>query len=186
MEATKGKRVGSIIMAVGFLWGSYVTVQHPHGVVWTTYGVAFAVTVIGAVMIRVAMSKSGAAEEKVASDMSTIQTSLDHLVERVRQMNEDKADADVFSFSKRIDDDCMDSINDFVEAREALIHRHGLARYAMVMDHFALGERALNRCWCASADGYVDEVARCLERAEMHLSAALGAVEEAVRAKGGT
>lgn len=183
MDPTKGKQIGSVIMAVGFLWGSYVTVQHPHGIVWTTYGVAFAITVVGAVIIRIAQSKSGAAEEKVASDMSTIETSLGSLVERVRKMNDDKETADVFSFSQRIDDECMDCINDFVEAREALIHRHGLARYAMVMDHFALGERALNRCWCASADGYVDEVARCLERAETQLGAALGAVEEAVRAK---
>ena len=183
MDPAKGKQIGSVIMALGFLWGSYVTVQHPHGVVWATYGVAFAITVVGAVIIRIAQSKSGAAEDKVASDMSTIETSLTNLVERVRKMNEDKEDADVFSYSKRIDDECMDSINDFVEAREALIHRHGLTRYAMVMDHFALGERALNRCWCASADGYVDEVARCLDRAEIQLSAALGAVEEAVRAK---
>ena len=127
--------------------------------------------------------KSGAAADKVASDMSTIEASLTLLVERVRKMNADKAEADVFSFSKRIDDECMDVINDFVEAREALIHRHGLTRYAAVMDHFALGERALNRCWCASADGYVDEVAICLERAETQLTAALGAVEEAIAAK---
>jgi len=183
MNPREGKRIGSLIMAIGFLWGSFVAVQHPHGVLWSTYGVAFTVTAIGAVLIRIAQSKSGAAEEKVASDMSTITTSLTRLVEHVRHMNEDKETADVFSFSKRIDEECMDSINDFVEAREALIHRHGLARYAMVMDHFALGERALNRCWCASADGYVDEVAICLERAEKQLSAALGAVEEAIRAK---
>ena len=183
MNPTHGKQIGSVIMAAGFLWGSYVTVQHPQGIVWTTYGVAFAITVVGAVIIRIAQSRSGAAADKVASDMSTIETSLQNLVERVRKMNEDKEGADVFSFSKRIDDECMECINDFVEAREALIHRHGLARYAMVMDHFALGERALNRCWCASADGHVDEVARCLERAETQLGAALGVVEDAVRAK---
>jgi hypothetical protein len=180
MNPTTGKRVGSAIMAVGFLWGSYVTVQFPHGVVWTTYAVAFTITLIGAVIIRIAQSKSGAAADKVASDMSTIESSLTTLVERVRKMNADKEEADVFSFSKRIDDECMESINDFVEAREALIHRHGLTRYAKVMDHFALGERALNRCWCASADGYVDEVALCLQRAEDQLAAALGAVKEAV------
>jgi hypothetical protein len=179
MDANTMKRAGSALMAVGFLWGSFVTVQQPTAVNWTTYGIAFAITAVGAVMIRVATTKTGAAAGKIASDMTTINSSLETLVERVSKMNDDKGEADVFSYSARIDAECMESINQFVEAREALIHRHGLPKYAEVMDQFALGERALNRCWCASADGYIDEVAICLERAKNHLSTALGAVQKA-------
>jgi hypothetical protein len=35
------------------------------------------------------------------------------------------------------------------------------------MTEFAAGERAVNRSWSAAADGYVDEVAVCLEKAEL-------------------
>jgi hypothetical protein len=76
----------------------------------------------------------------------------------------------------------MDDINDFVEAREAIIARYGLAKYAEMMDNFALGERALNRAWCASADGYIDELHICLERAEVRLRAARDIVKDCIKA----
>jgi hypothetical protein len=49
-------------------------------------------------------------------------------------------------------------LDTFVEARESIVHMHGLQAYARVMNEFAAGERYLNRVWSASVDGYVDEV----------------------------
>ncbi len=95
-------------------------------------------------------------------------------------MNAEREQVGVFGFCQRIDDDCMEPINDFVEAREAIIHQRGLATYAKLMDNFALGERALNRAWCAAADGYIDELYSCLERAQLSMTAALGVVAEQV------
>ncbi|MCA9618361.1 MAG: hypothetical protein KC731_05050 [Myxococcales bacterium] len=172
MKATRLKLYGSVALALGFLFGSYFAVEQSHAVSWTRYGIAFVVTAVGAVLLRVAQSRSGGEEHKVAADITTIGRTLDTLVTRVSAMNASKTEADVFGVSQRIDDECVDTINEFVEAREALIHRHGLELYAELMNEFARGERALNRAWCASADGYVDEVNLCLERAESHLTAA--------------
>jgi hypothetical protein len=172
-------KLGFGLMALGFLYGAFVLVQHPAMVEWVPYGIAVVVTSVGAGMIRRAKGQAGSEASKVSADIATIERSLEELVEKVRQMNADKQSADTFSFCGRIDDECMDPINSFVDAREALIHRYGLERYAAVMDNFALGERALNRTWCASADGYVDEVDLCLSRALSYWEKALEAVKQA-------
>ena len=58
-----------------------------------------------------------------------------------------------------------ESIADFVEARTALIHTYSMQHYADLMTDFAIAERYVNRAWCASADGYIDEVASSLDLA---------------------
>ena len=178
MSNHRFSQLGFALMAGGFLWGAYLVVAHLAFVDWRFYAPAFLLTALGSFMLRFSRGKAGAEDEKVAADISIVDQSLAKLLEKVRAMNADKAEADVYGFSKRIDDECMDPINDFVEAREALIHRFGLSEYAAVMDRFALGERSLNRAWCASADGYVDEVDECLARAEAHFEAAQAVVSK--------
>ena len=171
-------RIGFFTMAGGFLYGAFILVQHPDRVSWVPYGIAFVITAAGAAMLRVQQGKSGGDTEKVKSDMSTIVTSLAALAEKVTAINAgDRKGSKLFALPARIDADCIDHINDFVDAREAMIHRHGLEHYARMMDSFALGERALNRAWCAAADGYIDEVNTCLDRAERYIKGALEIVE---------
>ena len=176
MSTHRYSQVGFLLMAGGFLWGAYIVVAHLDHVDWRWYVPAFLLTAVGTFMLRHARGAAGAGAEKVAADIGIIEKSLTKLLATVKAMNAEKSESDVFALSKRIDDECMDPINDFVEAREAMIHRFGLAEYAAMMDSFALGERSLNRAWCASADGYVDEVSDCLDRAEAHLEAALAVV----------
>jgi len=178
MNSKTLRSVGFALMSLGFLGGAFFMVQFPTSVPWTSFAIPTFVCAVGSAMMRMAQKSAGSEEGKVTQDLSTIERSLGELVDRVKAMNTDKdaPDVDVFSFSPRIDDECMELINEFVEAREAIIYRHGLPTYAAMMDAFALGERSLNRCWCASADGYIDEVKRCLERAETNLVKALGVV----------
>lgn len=178
MNAEMLKKVGFVLMSLGFLAGALILVQHPGWIAWVHYGTAFAVTAVGAAAVRVAAAQSGGETAKVSSDIETIRTSLSELVAKVTALNEaDRSGDKLFDVCKQIDDRCMDPINQFVDAREAMIPRYGLAAYATMMDSFALGERALNRAWCASADGYIDEVDLCLERAQTHLGKALASVE---------
>lgn len=53
----------------------------------------------------------------------------------------------------------------FVEARNLLISRMGLAAYAALMDRFAATERQINRAWSAAADEHYPEALTCLEKA---------------------
>lgn len=181
MSTHRFSQLGFALMAGGFLWGAYLIVSRLDYVDWYFYAPAFLLTALGSFMLRFSRGRAGAEADKVAADISIVDTSLKNLLDKVSAMNADVASADVYGFSKRIDDECMDPINDFVEAREALIHRYGLSEYAAVMDRFALGERSLNRAWCASADGYIDEVTDCLARAEAHFEAAHAVVDRNLR-----
>ncbi|MEM9693070.1 MAG: hypothetical protein AAGA56_11030 [Myxococcota bacterium] len=169
-------RGGQGLMAVGFLAGAFFIVQYPDNIDWTPYAGSFVVAVAGAILIHRGRAQSGTATEKIDSDMDMIEASLTELVAQVEAMNREFDESDPFAYSQQIDDVCMEPINRFVEAREALIHRFDLSVYATVMDQFALGERALNRAWCASADGYVDELQRCLQKAETQLKGALATI----------
>lgn len=176
------KRLGYLCLSVGFLSGSYVTVAQKAAVAWDHYAVAFAITFVGVVLARLGNRVTAEQAEKLGEDVSVIERTLDSLVETVSDLNTQRDESDVFELCHRIDKRCMDDINDFAEAREAFIHRFGLAKYAELMDNFALGERALNRAWCASADGYIDELHICLNRAETRLRAARNVVKDCLKA----
>jgi hypothetical protein len=51
----------------------------------------------------------------------------------------------------------------FAEAREVLIARHGMGRFAEIMDAFAGAERKVNRGWSAAADHALGESVENLE-----------------------
>ncbi len=183
MARANMKKLGMALMSLGFLAGAFFLVQYPAHIAWLPYGVALAVTAVGAALARVASMQSGGESAQLSADIGTIRQSLKELLDRVAAINTSDREGDkLFDVSKRIDDECMEPINAFVEAREAMIHRFGLASYASLMDSFALGERALNRAWCAAADGYIDEVNLCLDRAQNHLGAALAIVEACLSA----
>lgn len=81
-------------------------------------------------------------------------------------MNRDKDNIHTYDMHKKIDALLLEDLDAFAEARETIAHVHGLANYADVMNHFAGGERYLNRVWSASADGYIDEVNEYIGRAQ--------------------
>jgi len=92
----------------------------------------------------------------------------------------------VHEVHRRIDERLSDDLARFAELRESLIDAFGLADLAAVMTEFALAERTINRIWSASADGYVDEVDACLQRAAAHLDLAIGRLDTALQARAGS
>ena len=179
MSKAMMKQLGFALMSLGFLAAAFFTVQHPEKVAWVPWGVATAVTALGAILLRLAQRVSASDAAEMASNIAIIDKNLALLVERISKLNRDKNESNVFEYCGRIDDDCIEAINDFVEAREAMIHSYGLATYAKLMDNFALAERSLNRAWCASADGYIDELHACIERADRFMQAAHDVVKQA-------
>ena len=79
---------------------------------------------------------------------------------------------DVYEIKDRIDEQLAPELASFADAREAMIPSFGMQGYADVMTRFAGAERMINRAWSASADGYIDEVWKCLERASALLDEA--------------
>ncbi len=93
---------------------------------------------------------------------------------------------DVFEVHQIIDSKLMDDINNFVAARETLIHTFSMQDYANLMTEFSIAERNINRAWSASADGYVDEVWLSLERAQQRLRAAAARLDQCKRRQAAT
>ena len=136
---------------------------------WTWYGVSVAVAVFGIVMIRLGVTESAKKSEKTEANLAEIRESLRRLVVNVQQLEKDSQSLPPSQILQRIDDDLAEDLRIFAEGRESITAEFGLAVFADVMSHFASGERAVNRAWSASADGYVNEAETCLGRAHQML-----------------
>ncbi len=167
------KALGFLLIAGGFIAGSFFAVQSEASIPWVPWGLAVAVGVVGIVLARLSDRTEATSSERLTSDIAAIETSLGSLVEKAGALNATKAAMDPYAVRHRIDDDFMEDLNTFVQARASLSHRYGVQAYADIMSHFATGERYLNRSWSASADGYVDEVHASLDQVEGEFRAAL-------------
>ncbi len=176
--------LGLILLLVGFFAAAFVSVRQLdkpsvaaesrkwHSIDWIQYGGAMAVGVVGVVLLRVAASRVSTSDSKVAADLDTLRNSLDRVIARLQALLAERQNVDVYAVSSRIDSDFLEDLGRFVDARETIIPVGGLKGFANVMSDFASGERLINRAWCASADGYVDEVWASLAKAEQLMQSA--------------
>ncbi len=159
------KHFGSILLAAGFLAGAYVTVARVDSIDWTQYAVCAGLMLGGLVLVRTG-GADGEAEHAVHDEnLSVLDQALERLIGRVGGFAAIDADRELLGLHRRIDDELMEDLGTFVDARESMIPRLGMQTYANVMSPFATAERLLNRAWSASADGYVDEVRTCVRDA---------------------
>lgn len=166
------RRLGLILMWGGFLITAFASMRESDRVGWPLY---FALAMIGIAGVVILRRTDGAAAREVNTvrkNLGTLESSLAQALAGVRAVHQAKQEIDVYDLPARIDAEIAPSMSDFAEARESMIHGLGLAEYAEVMDHFARGERFLNRAWSASADGYVDEVWKSIQTAEAELEIA--------------
>ncbi len=169
------RTLGHLLLWVGFLAAAFVSVSRLEQaddkwstIPWVWYAVSMAVGIVGIVLLRSANRELDDDHAKTEAEYSVVQRSLEQasaIVERLSQQTKyDPADV-----VRCIDDECTEPFADFADARQALVKRFGLDVYADVMTEFASAERYVNRSWSAAADGYVDEVASSLARANQHL-----------------
>jgi hypothetical protein len=163
------RRAGHVLLWLGFLLAAFVTTRQLDAVSWVSYIPAALIGVAGVVLLRRTATEAAAHVDVVRANLSALEGSLRRLIERLESMNRDRETIFVYDVHGRIDRDLLEDLATFAEARESMIHGIGLQEYASVMDHFARGERAVNRSWSASADGYVDEVWTYLGLAESYM-----------------
>lgn len=158
------KNIGLGIIVLAFIGGAYLSVLDPLEVMWGYFAAAFVAGAIGVVITRMATKKAATTEEALTTNMGAVKNNLARIVEIVQELEDSKLTIPTYEMGKEIDLRIIESVNGFVEAREAISHVYGLQAYADVMSHYAGGERFLNRVWSASADGYVNEVNTYLAR----------------------
>ncbi len=166
---------GHLLLWIGFLSAAFVSVCRLEDadnkwstISWSWYAGSMVVGILGVVLLRLADRQIHADDTQTAAEYSVIQTSLAKLVATVGRLsnNRQHVPSEVL---RCIDDECAPTFAEFAEARQALIKRFGLQVYADVMTEFASAERYVNRSWSAAADGYVDEVAASLDKADRYL-----------------
>lgn len=160
------KNLGYLMIALGFLAGALTAVVDKEQIRWDYFSLALIVGAAGVAMVRTSDKMESRHEGKLASNMQSVEASLERIVENITGLNAEKANINAYDVRHRIDELFTDDLNTFVEARESIAHAHSLNAYADVMSSFAAGERYLNRVWSASTDGYVDEVNTYLDRAQ--------------------
>lgn len=163
-------KIGQILIAIGFLIGAVSAVVDPETNLWTWFTIGMVFGVIGVVLVRVGLHREGRHEDRVSDNLEAIRTSLAELSEKATQLNAEKDGIDVYKIHETIDARFPLPLDRFVQARETIMHHYGMEAYADVMNHFAAGERSLNRSWSASVDGYLDEVKASIDRAALHFS----------------
>lgn len=172
------KKLGYVIITIGFLAGALVAVLDESRVQWGYFGGALILGVVGIILVHLHEKKNSRSEKKLAMNLQDIKTSLTHIVENMTQLNAEKQSINAYDMRHRVDELFSEDLTTFVEARESLAHAYGLQVYANVMSHFASGERYLNRVWSASADGYVDEITAYLDKAQVQFAEALDNIRQ--------
>jgi hypothetical protein len=105
--------------------------------------------------------KKGAADpvDSLAAALAEVKSVRDEVL----LMHSDKAR--MTTIVERIGELQQTHLANFPEAREVIVARGGLAKYANIMDAFAGAERKINRAWSAAADGDLGESFENLELA---------------------
>lgn len=173
------RTIGALLLTAGFLFGSYQVVAHVTRVDWVPYGLAAGLMIAGMVLVRIGRRATADDHARHAADLDVLAASLDRLAANVAEFARTEVDLDLVRIHARIDAELMADLDSFVSARESMIPRFGMQRYADVMSPFATGERLINRAWSASADGYVDEVRACLTDAAGEFARARAQLAEA-------
>ncbi len=158
--------LGFLMVTVGFIAAALAAVVETDTVRWLWYIPALALGAAGVAIIRMDVAKHTKAVHYVAANIETIEASLRRIAANISTLDAEKQSIDTYDVRHRIDDLFIDDLEMFVEARQSIAHRYGLAAYGEIMTTFAAGERYLNRVWSASADGYIDEVHEYLAKAK--------------------
>ena len=159
------KTISLLMVMSAFLAGAFVAVLDPVVVNWSWMGAVLVFGTAGLWLFRRAHHSEARSGDRLAGNMQTLQDSLRDIQSNLESICARKEDIPVYEARFEIDRLFREDLNDFADAREAMIHVFGMQNYADVMSAFAAGERYINRVWSASTDGYIDEVHQYLEKA---------------------
>ena len=168
--------VGLFLIALTFLGGSYFAVLPPDvlpvsaddakRVPWGPVGGMLVLGAVGVALARIGGRQVTRQEGALTANMEILSSSIERVVKNIAQLDEEKDSMHPYDLHGRIDELFREDLALFADSRESIGHVHGLQAYAEVMNHFAAGERYLNRVWSASVDCYIEDAHEYIGRAE--------------------
>lgn len=170
------KITGYSLIGIGFVLGALAAVLDIESVNWGLFAAGVFLGIAGVITVRVHEHLHKSCEHKVTGHLSDIETSIAAIVSNINMLCDKKDQLDTFRVHQMIDELFKEDIINFTEARRAIGQAYGLQEYAETMSLFASAERAINRAWSASTDGYVNEVKISLQKARKNF----GKVQEMI------
>jgi hypothetical protein len=187
---TTPRLFGHLLLWAGFLSAAFIVVRRtetpedPWATInWAAYAVALAVAIAGVIQLRRTKKALRDDDETHAGNVDEMAASLQRLLLQLKAWQSPDEKPSVHDMHRQIDARLTGDLAAFAERRGSLVDAFGLEQYAQIMTEFALAERTINRMWSASADGYMDEVNACHERAIAQLEAAISRLEAARESK---
>ncbi len=159
------KKIGYFLIVTGFLAAAFVSVRSRLDVNWLFFSSALIVGALGVFFVRLSLHRSRRSTDRIASSLNDVENAISKIVVNITNLSAQKQAINTYDMRSRIDELFIADFEKFVDARESIAHKYSLQNYADVMNHFAAGQRYLNRVWSASADGYIDEVNTYIEKA---------------------
>jgi hypothetical protein len=173
--------LGLILIVIGFLAGSLVSVLDADTIDWPRYLLCFAVGAGGVGAIHWVLRRESRDVGVIAANFAALEARLNSLVAKIEELERTKAQIDTYDLPDYIDRTFRDDFLGFADARGSIRHAAGATAYAGVMTPFATAERYLNRVWSAAADGYIDEAHAYITRTREQLALTLAELQSVQR-----
>ncbi|MBW2561967.1 MAG: hypothetical protein JRE40_14100 [Deltaproteobacteria bacterium] len=164
------KKFGYSLITAGFLVAALIAVIDTKTVNWMHFIPALAVGIVGVIMVRVYEHAHRTSEDKITGHLTDIETSIASIANKISSLSAASDSMDTYHLRNEIDELFTADIIKFVDARQAITQVYGLQEYADAMSYFASAERAINRAWSASTDGYKNEVNASLQKANEYFA----------------
>jgi len=169
--------LGRIMLWLGFLVAAFTSVlkleqdDKWQTIPWSIYLPAIAVGFAGIVLSKCKSDSEQSWAENSQSQFKNASASLLQLANLIADAKElpDRTPQQTLHW---IDSHCNEPLAEFANSRQSIVDPFDMKTYADVMTEFASAERYINRSWSAAADGYIDEINRCIEIAHQHLEEA--------------
>jgi hypothetical protein len=139
---------------------------------WSWYSLALLGGFIGVLIFRAASTAHIRSVKPELDGYHGLVNTLAQLFDKVGNLKKQFDNMIPEEVLEYIDEHCVLRFTEFADARHSLTERFGLTGFAEIMSDFALSERSMNRAWCASADGYLDEARDSIARSYKYLQSA--------------
>ncbi|MEM7232251.1 MAG: hypothetical protein AAF517_08760 [Planctomycetota bacterium] len=145
-----------VLIVAATIGMALVATRSPDTTDWMKFSVPLAAGIVGVTFAQISKKTEGSSAEVVSHQISTLERSAAAIKEILGGTLREKQGQWLM---EGIDSELSPHLTNFADARKSLVHRYDLQSYAEVMNHFAAGERYLNRVWSCSADDYHEEAA---------------------------
>jgi hypothetical protein len=123
------KLVGFLMVVFGFVVAALASVVDENAIKWLWYIPALALGTAGVAVIRTDEARRSKTEHHVTAKIETINGSIGRIVANINKLNSEKHSINTYDMRHRIDELFIKDLEMFVDARESIGHRYGLAAY---------------------------------------------------------